>query len=270
MKKKSIRYILIAAAIAVGIALFRSKDATNVPAQPRDYAEICQSKVLRAVTEYNAVSYHVAQDTFIGFDYEMLQAFAKQQGLRLEVTPEMGFEKRIADVISGRYDILATGTSINSLLKDTLSFTHPLMRSKLILAQRKGKETDSTYISNQLQLAHKTVYIIKGSPAAQRIHHLIAEIADTIYTEQVEDYGTEQLLAMVAEGDIDYAVCDESIARKSMHLFPNLDIHTDIGFTQLYAWGVNKHATALLDTLNRWLDHFTQTQAYKSIYNRYF
>ena len=77
-------------------------------------------------------------------------------------------------------------------------------------------------------------------------------------------------MAMVAESDIDYAVCDESIAKKSLRLFPNVDIHTDIGFTQLYAWGVNKRSTALLDSLNHWLNQFVQTKEYQSIYNRYY
>ena len=37
-------------------------------------------------------------------------------------------------------------------------------------------------------------------------------IRDSIYVEEIEKYGSEQLIALVAHGDIDYAVCDESIA----------------------------------------------------------
>lgn len=106
--------------------------------------------------------------------------------------------------------------------------------------------------------------MIKGSPALLRIHNLIDEIADTIYINEVELYGPEQLLAMVSGGDIDYAVCDENIARASIDDFPNLDINTDISFTQFYAWGVSKHSPALLDSLNVWLNDFVQTPKYKS------
>ena len=40
---------------------------------------------------------------------------------------------------------------------------------------------------------------------------LSSRIGDTIYVEEIEKYGPEQLIALVAHGDIDYAVCDESI-----------------------------------------------------------
>lgn len=106
--------------------------------------------------------------------------------------------------------------------------------------------------------------MIKGSPALLRIHNLIDEIADTIYINEVELYGPEQLLAMVSGGDIDYAVCDENIARASIDDFPNLDINTDISFTQFYAWGVSKHSPALLDSLNVWLNDLSRHQNIKS------
>lgn len=85
---------------------------------------------------------------------------------------------------------------------------------------------------------------------------MIEEIADTIYIREVELYGTEQLISMVAAGDIDYAVCDEYIARAFAQNYTNLDINTDIGFTQFYAWGIGKHAPILRDSLNSWLQDY--------------
>ena len=183
----------------------------------------------------------------------------------------MSFEKRLAGVTKGKYDLLATGTVITSQSKDTLLFTRPLTLSKQVLVQRKPEnEQDSTYIRSQLDLAHKQLHVIKGSPALLRLHNLISEIADTIYIQEVEQYGPEQLLAMVAGKDIDYAVCDESIARSLQERFPNLDINTAISFTQFYAWGVNKHSPALLDTLNHRLERYSKTASYKKLYNKYF
>ena len=96
------------------------------------------------------------------------------------------------------------------------------------------------------------------------------EIADTIYIKEIKDYGPEQLMAMVAGGDIPYTVCDESIAQASIGDFPELDIQTGIGFTQLYAWGVSKTSTELADSLNAWLDKYTKTNDYKKLYKKYF
>ena len=96
------------------------------------------------------------------------------------------------------------------------------------------------------------------------------EIGDTIYIQEVEKYGPEQLLAMVAHGDIDYTVCDESIAQASINDFPQLDIKTAISFTQFYSWGVSKHSPFLLDSLNAWLDTYTLTPEFRELQKKYY
>ena len=253
-KKKIIRYGLIAAAVAVVTAILHTGgDGDGV--SPRDYDEILASGVLRAVTEYNTMSYHVAGDSVTGFDYELLQAFAAGHGLRLEVTPEMSYEKRLLGVWSGQYDILAAGTAITVESRDSLLFTAPLLRSKQVLVQRRVEEAgDSLFAPSVIALAGRHVHIIKGSNARLRISNIMSEMADTIYVEEVADYGCEQLMAMVAGGDIDYAVCDENLALGVIEQFPTLDISTEIGFSQLIAWGVSKRSPALLDSLNAFLE----------------
>lgn len=268
---KIFRYLTIAVVILVAVIWLGSKKDVQETFIPRDYPEIISSGILRAVTEYNVVSFHVKDDTIQGFDYELLQAFATEKGLKLEITPEMSFTKRLDGISEGRYDLLAAGTTITSELRDSLLFTRPLLLNKQVLVQRKQQqETDSLYIHNQLELAHKTLYVTKDSPALLRIHNLIDEIADTIYIQEIDRYGTEQLIAMVAEGDIDYAVCDEYIARTFIGQYTNLDINTDISFTQFYAWGIGKYAPALRDSLDSWLEAYQNSNDYKKLYKKYF
>ena len=86
------------------------------------------------------------------------------------------------------------------------------MLNKQVLVQRKEiGENDSLYIRTQLDLAQRTLHVVKGSPSILRIQNLGNEIGDTIYIKEIDKYGSEQLISMVAHGDIDYAVCDESI-----------------------------------------------------------
>jgi ABC-type amino acid transport substrate-binding protein len=112
--------------------------------------------------------------------------------------------------------------------------------------------------------------VVKGSPSILRIRNLSNEIGDTIYVNEIEKYGSEQLIAMVAHGDIDYAVCDEGIARMAVDSLPQLDINTAISFTQFYSWGVSKQSPALLDSLNTWLSDFRKKGEYQSVYRKYY
>ena len=115
MKKKGLRYVLIALAIAIGLIWLNSTPKESYNGTPRQYKEIISSGVLRAVTEYNAVSYHVDQDTTLsGFDYEILREFAQSKNLKLQVVPEMNFSERLTGIANGRYDILAVSTPITS------------------------------------------------------------------------------------------------------------------------------------------------------------
>ena len=203
---------------------------------PRDYAAIAKEGILRVATEYNSISFYVDGDTVSGFHYELIQAFAYDKGLKTEITPLMSFEERLEGLSEGRYDVIACGILATSELKDSLLLTSPITLNKQVLVQRRENgENDSLYIRNQLDLAGRTLHVVK-------------------------------LISMVAHGDIDYAVCDESIARAAADSIPQIDINTAISFTQFYSWAVSKQSPALLDSLNTWLDKFQKEKEYQKIY----
>lgn len=267
---KIVKYVAIGITAVLLATLWSKGEKEEVPVHPRDYDEIAASGLLRAVTEYNAISFYADGDTVSGFNYELIEAFAHDKGMKVEVTPEMSYEKRLQGLSNGAYDIIAYDIPTTSQLKDSLLLTNPIILTKQVLVQRKIEKDSSTYIKSQLDLAHKTLHVVKGSPAIMRIRNLGNEIADTIYTKEVERYSSEQLMAMVAHGDIDYAVTDETIAKAYIDSFPQLDINTGISFTLFYSWGVSKKSPALLDSLNAWLTTFTKGKEYSRIYKKYY
>ena len=268
---KYLKYgIMGAMAVALSAILFKPQSQEDVTPSIRSYEDIVQSGVLRAVTEYNSISFHLEEDTLNGLHYELLHAFAKEKGLDVEVTPEMSIDKRLKGLLDGTFDILANNVLITTDRKDSILFTHPILLSRQVLVQRKTKdENDSTYIRSLLELARKTIHIVKDSPAIYRIQNLSDEIGDTIYIQEIERYGQEQLLVMVANKDIDYAICDESIALTAVHNLPELDIETAVSFTQFYSWGVNRKNTMLLDSLNAWLETYKQTNDFQQLLKKY-
>ena len=61
-------------------------------------------------------------------------------------------------------------------------------RSTEVLVQRKLENVpdSSLFIKSQLDLAGKTLHVVKGSPSILRIRNLGNEIGDTIYVEEIE------------------------------------------------------------------------------------
>lgn len=266
------RYLAPVVIVLTLIFIFRNCGKQEKPAgHPRDYAAIAKEGILRVVTEYNSLSFYVDGDTVSGFHYELVEAFARDKGLKIEIKPLMSFDDRLKGLSEGRYDIIAYGILATSELKDSLLLTSPIVLNKQVLVQRKENgDNDSLYIRNQLDLARRTLHIVKGSPSALRIQNLGNEIGDTIYIKEIEKYGDEQLIALVAHGDIDYAVCDESIAEAAADSLPQIDINTAISFTQFYSWAVSKQSPTLLDSLNTWLDTFRKENEYREIYKKYY
>ncbi len=262
----------IAALLLLLVATFtcRPREVETLAPVPRDYAEIAREGVLRTTMEYNSVSFYMDEDTLSGFNYALIQAFARDHGLRVDIMPEMAFDKCLRGLADGTYDIIANGILATSELKDSLLLTTPIVLSRQVLVQRKAaSDEDTLFIKSLLNLGGKTVHVPKDSPYILRLRNLGDEIGDTIYINEVERYGAEQLMAMVAHGDIDYAVCEESVAHAVADSLPQLDISTAIGFTQFYSWAVSKQSPALLDTLNVWIAQFKEGKEYEQICREY-
>lgn len=261
----------VLALLAILIVTFACPSTTHPPLRPRDYADIRETDTLHVATEYNSVSFFVQGDTLSGFNYDLIQAFARAHGLQAVIHPEMAFDKCLAGLADGTYDLIANGIPTTSELKDSLLFTIPITLSRLVLIQRRADtETDTTHIKSLLDLGKKTVHVVKNSPYILRLRNLGDEIGDTIYIREIEKYGSEQLIALVAHGDIDYAVCEESIAAAAADSMPQIDTGIAIGFTQFYSWAVSKHSPVLLDSLNAWIKRFKQGKEYRKIYRKYY
>ncbi|MBC8601997.1 transporter substrate-binding domain-containing protein [Parabacteroides acidifaciens] len=262
---------LLIIAVATMIMLWRLKTMQKAEILPRDYPEIKQEGILRMVTEYNQSGYYVAGDTIEGFQYELSQAIAKLSGLEVQTHLEMSLAESFQELEKNKCDIIARNIPITSDIKEEYLFTEPIVLNKQVLVQRTEEANKGIKpLRNQLDLAGKTLYIPKDSPARLRLQNLGHEIGDTIYVVEDELYSGEQLAIMVAKGDIDYAVCDQQIATLSQKQLPEIDIKTDISFTQLQSWAVRKDSPILLDSLNSWLDQIRKNGTFNKIYKKYY
>ena len=103
-----------------------------------------------------------------------------------------------------------------------------------------------------------------------RLNNLSYEIGDTIHVVENTTYEAEQLVMMVASGEIEFTVCDEKVAIQLSEKFPEIDIETDISFTQIESWAVRINSPILLDSVNSWLNRFKETHEFKNLIEKYY
>jgi len=183
----------------------------------------------------------------------------------------MSFEKSCYGLESNQFDIIAQNVPVTSELKEKYLFLDPIVINKQVLVQRTAAaNNDIPPIRNHIELANRTLHVPKNSSALLRIRNLCHEIGDTIYVVENPLYADEQLCIMVAEGDIDYAVCDRQTAILAQQQLPQLDIDTDISFTQLQSWIVRSTSPNLADSLNHWMQTLRDNGIFEEIYRKYY
>lgn len=268
MKLKS-RMILLPAVLGLIMLIFIIALVSFGSDDP-EQLDFRKKETLTVVTDYSPIGYFVAGDSIEGINNDLIKLIERYSGCKINVILESSLEKSLEGLINDEYDILARGIPVTSDMKEKIMFSDPIMQTKQVLVQRKQLYNDSIPpVRSHLDLAGKTLYVPKYSPAILRIKNLSEEIGDSIYYVEDELYGEEQLAIMVAQGEIDLAVCDEKIAKKIAKSQPELDIETTIGFTQFESWAVNKSQLILLDSLNSWIHKAKQTKELNKILKRY-
>jgi len=233
---------------------------------------------LIAVTDFNSTSYFIYRGEPMGFHYELLSAFADHIGVELELITENHLEHAFEFLNAGEADLLALSLTINSTRKNDILFSIPIYETRQVLVQRKPRhwrsmkadELNGNLIRNQLDLAHRTVFVQEGSSHNDRLRSLAEEIGDSIIIIEVP-YEAEELISNVARGEIEYAVVDENVAKVNSTYYPEIDARTPVSFPQNIGWGLRKdNSEKLLAELNRWLSGYKKTSSYAFLYAKYF
>ncbi len=243
-----------------------------------DLNEIQKRGKLVVVTDYNSTNYFIYKGRPMGYQLELLNDLCDNLGIKLEVIVSNDVENNIRDLRNGSVDIIAQNLAVTRDRSKIIQFTEPHTYSRQVLVQRNDEKGDlqnenkrfNDLIRNQLELAGKTIYVQKGSSYVTRLKNLSDEIGDSINVVEIPDYEAEQLIGLVAEGEISYTICDEILARVNLNYYNNIDIKTPVSFPQKIAWGVRKSSPDLLQVVNNWLIRFRKSNKYDMIYRKYF
>lgn len=263
MTKRHKLAIFICGTILVLAGILIAIYATKMSATDK-IADIKERKYITIVTENSIWGYSDKLKT--GFSYEIAQAFADSLGVELKVKIVNDATRQITCLEKGECDIVAQLLPITTAYKN-VAYTTPFFSSWPVLVQRKNAENS---ISAQSQLADKTIFISDNQYYKMRIKHLSDEIAADIHISEIPDVTTDVLINMLDNENINYTVCTELQARFLKKQYENLDFSLPIGFNQQYAWVINTDAKDLGEALNDFLNAFTQTIEYRTIYIQYF
>jgi membrane-bound lytic murein transglycosylase F len=278
---KKVSYILI---LVLSISLFNCKEVmVNESKLPRpvkkDLKEIRADGKIKALINYSATSYFIYRGQPMGFEYELLNQYAKSQGVELEVIPIKNMDSIFIHLNNGVGDLVAANLTVTLDRKKQVDFSHPILFTKQVLVQRKPenwkklskKVFKDSLINSPLELGGKTIYVRRESSFYERLHSLSKEIGEKIKVEVVPgEVSMEQLIEQVAQGSIDYTVADKNIALVNEWQYSNIDARVEVSNEQQIAFALRKNSDSLTVSINNWLKAYQKTVAFKLLYKKYY
>jgi membrane-bound lytic murein transglycosylase F len=237
-----------------------------------DFQRIKKSGVLRAAVDYNSSSYFIYRGKPMGFEYELLQTLCNDLDVRLEIVVSNKLNETFEGLKSKRFDLIAQNMTITMPRSAEIDFTIPFKQTQQVLVQRAktNKSSDTVYVNSVLELAGRKIHVQKGSAHHQRMLHLVQETGLRVEIICDSVFGVEDLMSKVANGEIDYTVCDEHIGKLNQFYYPNLDISLQISLQQNIAWAVRKGSEEWKSYLDNWITDLKETRKFKHLYYKYF
>lgn len=244
-----------------------------------DLPEIIKKGKLTVLAENSTTSYFIYKGKKMGFEYELLNLFAENLGVTLEVKIVKNLDSLIVMLDRGEGDLIACNYTVTNDRNKVINFSEPFITTQQVLIQRKPdgwedmeeEEWKAELISDPSQLAEKEVHVWKNSSYYQRLEHLQEEIGSTIHIEGVKgNIGGEELIEQVSAGVIDYTITEDNVAQVNEQFFPNIYTGLDLSVKQKMAFGMRKSSHLLKAKLDAWLKQFKGKSTYNYIKRKYF
>lgn len=225
---------------------------------------------LRVGTLYSPTSYFIYRETQMGYDYDLVKRLAedKKLHLQLEIIPNLASAVEMLD--SGFIDLLAYEVPVTAEYKDKVVPCGIENITRQVLVQPKSSEDER--ISDVTQLVGREVYVEKNSKYHHRLINLNEELGGGIKITPIDrdTLITEDLIAMVSNGEIPLTVVDSDIARVNKTYYNDLDITLEVSFPQRSAWGVSPRNKWLGDSIDTWIHQESPRKRQAELLKRYF
>ena len=245
----------------------------------RDLEAIKKDGVLKALVVYSSTSYFLYKGQAMGFEYELLKRLAEHLDLKLEIVVSTDLDSEFEILNRGDVDLIAHGMAITNQRKGEVDFTEYLYLTKQVLVQKKPDNyrkiswgaLQKQLIHDPIELIDDTVSIRRNSNYYERLISLSNEIGGNIVIDTLDSQlSTDEIIKMVANGEIKYTIADENLAKINASYNPILKIDIPISFSQRIAWVTRKKSPEFKAVINDWIRSERKEATNYVIYNKYF
>lgn len=203
--------------------------------------------LLRVATFNSPTTYYVGAAGPMGFEYDLTRSFAHDLGLEVEILVAESQAEVLGLVAAGRAH-LGAGISVTPAAEQVAQFTGPLRTTALQLVYRAGRPRPKTLYDLDAPL------VIPAESAASQALRDLGLINPQLLWAESEDYGAEELLFRVANGEVDFTIAPSDLVAINQRYYPQLRVAFTLTDSQNVAWAFARGDDSLAREARRFLE----------------
>ncbi|MFH2141851.1 MAG: transporter substrate-binding domain-containing protein, partial [Bacteroidota bacterium] len=244
----------------------------------RTFAQIIESGKLVAIVSTNSTDYFIYRGEPMGFNYELLKMFCDYMHIKLEIKVNNDIQHSFEYLNSGKCDIVSMNLNYTESRNEQISFTSSISQSRHVLVQRKlddwkkisKKDQEKHFIRCSDDFNGTKIAVQKKSVFEELLYQFALKFGVQIEVVVNDSLDVEEIIKQVADGEIDYTICDENVAKVNSKYYKNLDVKTALTIPQNFYWAVNSESDSLKNVFDLWVDSIKTTKKFKLLYQKYF
>ncbi|MEF3194167.1 MAG: membrane-bound lytic murein transglycosylase MltF [Halothiobacillaceae bacterium] len=229
--------------------------------------DVLAKGVLRVVTREGPLTYFKNDNGEVsGLEVDLVRAFADTLGVKVEFVPAASLDEVYEMVSRRRVDMGAAGLIVSPERMHQVNFgpSYMQVRQQLVMREGLGDPASLEDIGNAY------ISVVAGSSHAETLRDLNRSIPEIVPQPMQKLTGTD-LVAMLANKQLDYVLIDSSMARWARMVFPEVKVAFDVGEPRDFAWAFPPGTDDSLRVLaRRFIEESKQNGELDRVIERYF
>jgi membrane-bound lytic murein transglycosylase F len=201
----------------------------------------------------------VYQGSVIGFQYDIFKQMEKDFQRPVSITIEADPEKMFTTALANEYDIVCFDFDKSNYIPFYIEVSEPISYTYPVLIMRKK---DASYDS----VPH---IVNTAAKYYNKLDFSSLENPDSWIIQHNPDLVIEDLMDMLVDKTIDYAICNYNEAITLMPFYTQLTIGPRVGENFPRTWILNTRNKKLNSDINQWLADYKETNKYQALCEKY-
>lgn len=236
---------------------------------PTTLEKIKKEGTLNVVLINSSSTYYIGNDGERGFEYELLDSYAKYLGVKLNII--IANTTKEALELSKDENIHITSASLSKTKENESIYNFGpsyLEVQEQVICNRKLMQ-NSKFPKNPDMLSGLKLAVGTETRYSQTIESLKSDGLN-INASTYDDYSTEELLSQVASNEIDCTIVDSNIFSINQKYYPDITYAFTIGNREQLSWVLPQNSGKFKDDIYQWLNSFTQSGEMARLKDHYF